>query len=390
MKAIVTGMVVTYPVGGVAWDYGQYALGLERLGFEVYYLEDTGLPSYTYDPAVSGYVEDCSHGLRFLQESLGGLSPTLASRWHYRAVDGQTYGLPLEHIVDIAADADLFINVSGGCLLRDEYRRCPSKVFIDTDPGWNHFVIFPRWDTQPTEKRSQGFRGHDHFFTYAQRLGQSDCPLPSFDLSWHSTLPPVVLDCWHPRPPADCWTTVMMWNNYERPVAFYGVAYGAKELEFARVEDLPRRLATRHEVAIYSPHDDFPRERCQALGWSVVDGRRRSATAGTYRAYVEGSRGEFSVAKNIYVATRSGWFSCRSTCYLAAGRPVVVQDTSFADVIPVGDGLLAFSNVDEAKAAIETVESAYDHHCRAAHEVACTYFDANHVLADLLTQLGLE
>jgi hypothetical protein len=134
--AVVTGMLGTFSVGGVAWDYGQYALGLERLGFDVYYLEDTGLPSYYYDPATGSYGEDSSYGRDFLRRSLACLSPTLAERWHFRAEDGQTYGLDSSDLADIVAEAELLLNVSGGTLLRDPYRRCRRTVFIDTDPGW--------------------------------------------------------------------------------------------------------------------------------------------------------------------------------------------------------------------------------------------------------------
>src|SRR6266581_6786939 len=148
MRAIVTGMIATFPVGGVAWDYGQYVLGLERMGFEVYYLEDTGLPSYTYDPERGDFVEDCSYGVKFLEESLAGLSPSLRNKWHYRDFDGGSHGIDAEAFSEIVAGADILINVSGGSLLREPYRRCPRKVLIDTDPGWNHFVIFPRWDAR--------------------------------------------------------------------------------------------------------------------------------------------------------------------------------------------------------------------------------------------------
>jgi hypothetical protein len=390
MRAVVTGMIATYPVGGVAWDYGQYALGLERLGFEVYYLEDAGLPSFTYDPAVGGYVEDCSHGVRFLQESLELLTPTLGRRWHFRSNDGRTFGMDAAAFAEVVAHADVLVNVSGGCLLREEYRRCRRKVFIDTDPGWNHFVIFPRWDAKSDAERGQGFRGHDYFFTYAWRLGKPDCPLGNVGLDWKPTRPPVVLDCWRSQPPGQRWTTMMMWNNYEKPVVHNGVAYGAKEREFGRVEELPHRTPAPLEVAVYAPQSDAPVERWRERGWSVVDGRARSATAAGYRDYLSGSRGEFSVAKNIYVATRCGWFSCRSVCYLAAGRPVVVQDTGFTEVVPAGRGLFAFSAVDDAAAAIAAVEDEYPGHAAAAREIACEYFDSDKVLKDLLRAIGLE
>lgn len=387
MKAIVTGMIVTNSVGGVAWDYGQYALGLERLGFEVYYLEDTGLPAHTYYPETGTYEEDPSYGLQFLQTSLETLSPTLAQRWHYRAVDDRTYGLDADSMADLAAEADLFLNVSGGSVLRDAYQQCPCKVLIDTDPGWNHFVIFPRWDKQPAEKQRWGWRSHDHFFTYASRLGQPDCPLPTFGYPWHPTRPPVVLDCWQPRPPAHHWTTVMTWNNYPQPILHNGKVYGAKELEFGRIASIPAHSPACFEVAI-NVNGAAPLDQWRQLGWSVIDAETISTSVNTYRTYIERSRGEFSVAKNIYVGTQCGWFSCRSVCYLAAGRPVVVQETGFSNAIPTGQGLFAFSTLNEAARAIATIEQDYPTHQAAARELARTYFDAHIVLSEILERIG--
>lgn len=388
MRAVTTGMIATYPVGGVAWDYGQYALGLERLGFEVYYLEDTGLPSHTLNPATGEYEEDPSYGIRFLRDSLAGLSPSLKERWHFRAYDDRTYGLNAGDIAEICAGADVLLNVSGGCLLRDEYRRCPRKVFIDTDPGLNHFLIFPRWDAWPEGKKKLGFRSHDHFFTFAGRIGQPDCPLPDFGLDWHPTVHPVVSDCWGSRdaPSGDRWTTVMMWKNYEKPIEHDGASYGSKEVEFAHVEEMPSRARTLFEIAVSG---EAPRERLKSLGWSVAEGSAASGTANDYRSYIEGSRGEFSVAKNVYVATRSGWFSGRSACYLAARRPVVLQETGFSDTIATGDGLLSFSNLDEAVRAVDAVERDYDHHSEAARELACARLDSSVVLGEILGRIGL-
>jgi hypothetical protein len=385
MKAIVTGMVVTYPVGGVAWDYLQYALGLERLGIEVYYLEDTGWQ--TYDPIRQEYGEDCSYGVGFLQRTLADLSPTLSNRWHVRNMDGHSYGIDADEFARIVAGADLFLNVSGGTLLRDQYMRCPRKVLIESDPGWNHFVNFPKWDANPGWQGSHGWRAHDHFFTLAQRIGQPDCKLPTFGIDWHPTRPPVVMDQWRPQPPAQRWTTVMTWNNFGKPVEHNGVAYGTKEREFARVETLPSRVNAPLEIAAGgSP----PTKHWRELGWSVVDSHTVSRTFDEYRDYIQRSRGEFSVAKNLYVATHSGWFSCRSVCYLAAGRPVVVQDTGFDGIIPTGAGLFAFKDIDEAAAAIEAVERNYEHHSTAAQKVAAEHFDSGVVLGDILQRVGLD
>ena len=385
MRAIVTGMIATYPVGGVAWDYGQYALGLEKLGFEVYYLEDTGLMSY--DPRKGEYGEDCSYGVGFLKESLSRMSSVLGERWHFRSMNGDTFGIEASAFEAIVSETDLFLNVSGGTLLRDAYMRCDRKVLIETDPGWNHFVNFPKWDKSPGWEDSHGWRSHDHFFTYAERIGAADCLLPSLGIDWLRTRPIAVRDMWSSEPPGSTWTTVMTWNNFRQPIRNDGIEYGTKELEFPRVEELPRKTPAHLELAVggFEP----PVERWRDLGWSVVASEEVSQTLDDYRTYIQKSRGEFSVAKNVYVATRCGWFSCRSVCYLAAGRPVVVQDTGFSEIIKTGTGLLAFSSLEDAVEAIELVESDYDRHQRAAREICDTFFDSSRVLSDLVEAINL-
>ena len=365
MIAIVTGMIATYPLGGVVWDYGQYALGLERLGFEVYYLEDTG--GTTYDPRLRTYGEDPSFGVAYLGKAMGALSESLARRWHFRAMNGQTFGIDAARFNELVARADLFLNVSGGTLLRDEYMACPCKVLIDTDPGWNHFRNYPRLDKDPTWGGGHGYRSHDFFFTYAERMGRADCVLPTLGIDWQPTRPPVVLDMWKPEPGTNKWTTVLTWNNYREVVEYQGVRYGTKEMEFERIRHLPALVSAQFEVAaggiddladgpVSADHWRPTRSGLTDLGWSVMDAYEVSHSPDAYRQYIAQSRGEFSVAKNIYVATRSGWFSCRSTCYLACGRPVVVQDTGFSDIISVGEGVLAFGSADQAAAALRSVE----------------------------------
>jgi hypothetical protein len=299
MKAIVTGMIASYPVGGVVWDYGQYALGLEQLGFEVFYLEDTGWQ--TYDPRKGEYGEDCSYAVEFLARSLGALSPRLAKRWRFRNMDGKIYGLDDKSFSDILRGADLFLNVSGGTLLRDEYMACKRKVLIDSDPGWNHFRNFPKWDVNPNWQGSHGYRAHEYFLTYAERFGRPDCMLPDFGLKWQPTRPPVVMDCWKAEPPGEKWTTVMTWKNFPEIIQHNGVTYGTKEMEFVKFDKLPARTKAKLELAVGG--DQAPREPMRALGWSVVESQNISRTAEGYRRYVQSSRGEFSVAKNIYVTT---------------------------------------------------------------------------------------
>jgi len=386
MRAIVTGMIATYPVGGVAWDYGQYALGLEKLGFDVYYLEDTGWE--TYDPVKGDYGSDCTFATEFLEKSLAQFSPSLGGRWHFRAMDGSTHGICAKEFRDIASKADLFLNVSGGTLLRDEYMQCPRKVLIDSDPGWNHFVNYPKWDAKPGWHGTHGYRAHDLFFTYAERIGAPDCKLPELGIKWHPTRPPVVMDRWQPVGEGTDWTTVMTWNNFRKAVEYQGELYGSKEIEFPKVELLPQHLPNvRFEIAVGGK--DPPIEHWRDLGWKIVGSHSVSQTLEEYRDYIQQSRGEFSVAKNLYTATRSGWFSCRSVCYLAAGLPCVVQDTGFSEIIPTGEGLLTWTTLDEAERAIRQVESNYPLHQRRAREIATEHFASERVLGDLLSVVGL-
>jgi hypothetical protein len=378
MKAVVTGMIATYPVAGVLWDYVQYAIGLERLGFEVYYLEDSGLASYAENAPA------------YLATSLAWFSPGLRNRWHYRDADGASFGLSREDFGEIIGQADIFVNVSGGCLMREEYLAAKNRILIDTDPGLNHFVNFPKWDASPGWQGTHGYRAHDFFFTYAGNLGKPGCPLPDFGIPWHTTQPPVVMDLWDAPAPSNRWTTVMSWKpfqHYKKEIVHNGSAYGAKEIEFQKFASVPTRVPVALEVAVGGTN--APVAEWRNAGWNVVDAAPISADPAPYRDYIQNSRAEFSVAKNIYVATHCGWFSCRSVCYLAAGLPVVVQDTGFSELIPTGAGLFAFSSVEDAVRGIEAVESDYRTHRRAARDLACTHFASGVVLGGMLNKIGL-
>ena len=385
MLAVVAGLIASFPVGGVAWDYAQYALGLERLGFDVYYLEDSEM--YSYDPLEREYLPQSDYGLGFLERTLRELSPSLADRWHLRDLAGERHGMPLESVKDVLEEAAVLINVSGGCILRDEYRGCRRKVLIDTDPGWNHFFVWPRLDQQHRDGKLPNFRDHDYFFTYAERIGTEDCALPDQGIEWLPTRPPVVLERWDADGAGDRWTTVLTWDNYARPIEVNGHSYGSKAMEFARIDDVPHEVDAAFELAIGGI--GAPVTEWLQKGWALVDSTTVSLTPESYRSYIQRSRGEFSVAKNVYVDTRSGWFSCRSACYLAAGRPAVLQDTGWSDSIPAGEGLLAFSTREEAIADISKVEADYEGHSEAARSVAKDYLSSERVLGDMLERIGV-
>jgi hypothetical protein len=377
-RAIVTGMIATYPVGGVVWDYGQYLLGLESLGFDVFYLEDTG--GATYNPTQREYVDDCTYGVNYLASALKNLSSSFEGRWHFRSAEDKTFGLSPELLREAVKDAELFLNVSGGTLLRDEYMENQCKVLIDSDPGWNHFVNFPKWDASPGWQGTHG---------YAERIGARDCELPDMGLAWRPTRPPVAPDAWQGTANGDSWTTVMTWNNFHRSVEYGGRRYGTKEMEFPKIEATPDACPSE-SFTLAVGGSDPPVARWRELGWQVIDSHDVSVTPDDYRDFIQSSRGEISVAKNLYSATRSGWFSCRSVCYLAAGLPVVVQDTGFSEFLPTGEGLLSFTNGLEAAEAIRCVASDYQRHQRAARDVARECFAADRVLGNILTEIGLQ
>lgn len=385
VRAVVAGMIGTFPVGGVAWDYGQYVLGLEQLGFDVFYLEDNGC--WSYDGDTGTYSDTGEYGAAFLATALAEIGSSVGARWHFRAAGGTAYGSSADEAAEAVASADVLVNVSGATLLRPEYRSCRRTVLVDTDPGWNHFVTFPRRDRAAADERAAGYRAHDCFFTYATRIGESGCDLPLLDIEWLPTVPPVALDAWRPRPPGATWTTVLSWDNYRAPVVAGSRRFGSKADELAALIDLPRRTDAQLELALGGV--DPPTDELRAHGWRVIDGPQVTRTPGLYRSYVESSRGELSVAKNIYVATGSGWFSCRSACYLAAGRPVVVQDTGFSAHLPTGEGVLAFSNAEEALDGIKAVESDYEAHAAAARDVATRHLAADVVLGRMLEQAGV-
>lgn len=381
MKVVVTGMIATFGLGGPFWDYAQYALGFEELGCEVWYLEDAGFP--VFDPDVGEYGENWAGAADRLGAWLAAVSPTLGERWQLRTYDGGVYGADPSTMGEVLATADAFVNVSGGAQLRDEYRQAERTVLIDTDPGWNHYDRWPRQRDEPGRVGGL-FSDHDVFFTYATRLGRADCPLPDFDLTWHPTRPPVMLDRWDPEVPAgETWTTVFTWSNFSEPVLDgAGAELGAREREFPRIEELPSRVDAPLELAAGGA--DPPVERWRQLGWQVASGPEVSATPDGYRDYLQGSRGELAVAKHTYVSTRSGWFSCRSTCYLAAGRPAVLQDTGWSEDLPTGAGLHAFESEAEAERALRRVEGSWGSESQAAREIAETHFDTRRVLGDLL------
>jgi len=382
-RILVLHLAGQYPLGGIGWQAIHYVVGLARLGHDVYYVEDSGAPPY--DPRVKSVVEDRAYGVEFLRRIMERFE--LTDRWAYwDEVDGRCHGLSRSRLLELYGEADALLNLCGATRLRDEHLRCPVRLYVETDPVHEQ-VRLAAGDRQTREFLD----AHTHHATYGENLGQPGCPIPAPRYAWTATRPPVVLDLWDYRPDPDCeaLTTVATLKNVGKDVSYDGETYQwSKHVNFLRFADLPRLTAQPLEIAL-DPSDPEARALFLARGWRLADAYARSADLDAYAAYVQASRGEFTVAKDIYARTGSGWFSDRSVCYLASGKPVVTQDTGFTKLIPTGRGLFAFGSLEEATAAVQEINRDYLDHCRAARAVAAEYFAAETVLRDLLAAAGL-
>lgn len=386
LRIIVTGLAGLYPVGGVAWDYLQYVIGLARLGHDVYYHEDTW--SWPYHPAKKTYTSDGSYSAGYIDDFFKSYAPDLSSRWHYLHLHETSFGMSRGAFDEVARSADLFLNVSGACMFPDELSPRCMKVFLDTDPGYNQIMLSERLEwSENVERWCAGVREHDRHFTYAENIYGPDCLVPRLDFDWKTTRMPVVVELWESGAAAGAtagapWTTITTWNAFKGKLIYKGVEYASKGTEFEKLIDLPRLAPANLKVAVGGVN--APLDLLSGHGWQVVDGPEATVTPEKYRQFILESRGEVSPAKHVYVAMRTGWFSCRSACYLAAGRPVVVQDTGFTSVIGCGKGILPFSTKEEAAQAIKEAEGDYEIHSRAALDMAKEYFDSGRVLDRLI------
>lgn len=294
-----------------------------------------------------------------------------------------TIGLSRRQLLERVRSSALLLNVMGFLTQEEVLAAAPLRVFLDIDPG---FVQM--WHAL---RLADLFSGHDRHLTIAESIGRPDCTIPTCGLEWMVTRQPVVLDHWPALTTAGTsFTTVASWRGPYGPIEFEGTTYGLRVHEFRRFAALPVLTELPLEVALeIDSADATDLELLTSNGWRVVDPRDVARDSDAYRRYVSGSLAEFSVAKNMYVQSKSGWFSDRSICYLATGRPVVAQDTGFADHYPTGEGLLAFATIDEACAALQDVHGSWPRHSRAARELAEGYFDSTLVLTSLLSRLGV-
>ena len=383
-RILVLHLAGQYPMGGIGWQAVHHVLGLMRLGHDVYYVEDSA--AQPYDPRTRGIAYDAGYGVEFLRRTMDRFG--LVDRWVYRDVAGdRCYGLSRARLDRLYRESDALVNVCGATWLREEHLACPVRIYLQTDPVHDQVRMM-----EGDLSTIANVTAHTHHFTYGVNIGAPDCPVPIGNVDWRPTWPPVVMDLWPQRPglaEGECFTTVATWRNAGKDLRVAGEAYQwSKHVNFLRIVDLPRLVAHPIELALENI-DDETAQLLRDKGWRLTGAHDKSRDTGAYQEHVYASRGELTVAKDLVARTRSGWFSDRSVCYLAAGKPVVTQETGFSRFLPAGKGLFAFDTQAEAAAALDEIDQDYAGHSRAAHDLAAEYFDSDRVLAELCREAGL-
>jgi GT2 family glycosyltransferase len=384
-KVVVLGLMTKIPVPGVVWQTVHYLEGLRRLGFDPYYVEAHGRTPSMF------MREDDLDASELAADFIGGVLHRFGfgDRWAYQALhrEGRIFGLPHSDLKRLYREAALVINVHGGTDPLPEHAETGRLVYLETDPVQVQIQLH---EEDPDVIRY--LEPHVAFFTFAENYGRPGCLLPvSQRYQFHPTRQPVVLDLWAGREdrPAGAFTSVGNWRQEWRTVRLGDQTYTwTKDLEFRRFLDLPARCGSRFELAL-SNCPEADRRLLEERGWKVRPPFDRSEDLDGYRDYIRASYGEFTAAKDQNVRLRTGWFSDRSATYLAAGRPVITQDTAFDEILPTGEGLFSVGSVEEAATAVEDIDARYGRHARAAREIAREYFDAKRVLSSLLETVGL-
>jgi hypothetical protein len=382
---IVWGMLASSPFGGMVWQIYHYLVPLRRMGFDVWYVEDSN--RYLYDLVTYNPIDNHLANTRRLAIFLDQVG--LGDRWIFGRSPANEVCVGARDRKGLNAlyrEAIAAFNICGAQEFHDEYTYVDCLIYVETDPVQKQVDV-----ARGERKYIDELAAYDFLFTYGENLGNDDCLVPIEHFRWRATRPPVCIDLWQSLPPSvgdAAMTSVANWKHKGKDVIWKGETWRwSKHIEFMKFIDVPRDAALPMELAVGAISDD-DRALLKQSGWRS----RASSTLADphdYRRFIQGSLGEFTVAKEQYVKPRSGWFSDRSVCYLAAGRPVVTQDTAFRKFVPAGEGLFSYTTREEALEALQAIADDYAFHADKALEVAREYFDADKVVRNMLETAGL-
>jgi len=382
-KIIVWGLLSTFSFGGMVWQVLHYLIGLRRLGFDVWYVEDSD--RMVTDPDTWLEITDYSNYIQFLSNIMERAG--FKDRWVFRAPgkSQKCFGcVDFVGLKKLYKEVDAAFNICGAQEFLPYHEDIRCRVYIETDPVRPQLAI---------AKGHQGviedYKHCHHIFTYGENIGHEDCLVPIEMFHWKTTRPPVIMDWWnstHAAPKSRKFTTIANWDTKDKGIQWNGEIYYWQK-DYTRFIDLPSKSKIPLELAL----SEIPKQslrRIKENGWLHRPAWELS-DFDQYHDYICDSLGEFTVSKDQVVRLRSGWFSDRSVCYLAAGRPVITEETGFSKFIPTGEGLFNFSKEDEILEAIQAINSNYEKQSQRARDIAEEYFKAETVIEKILDSVGL-
>lgn len=384
-RIIFTGYFVRCPLGGYAWQMAHYLLGFRALGHDVWFYEDTGGLNceFALNPMTKEFAPVYEYGINAAARFFDQIG--FGERWIFFDVERNfKYGPGANRFETLLSDSDLLVSFAPVNRIPIESFQGRPSIFIDADPIYLQLKL-----AKGDEALAAIVGAHQFHFTFGENIGKTNGNLPTGGYRWHPTRQPVAIELWrNAGPPGLVYSTVGKWDTTDRDMEYNGETFTwRKRTEWCRFLDLPEKTAQNFELAMDVENVPGDFELLHAHGWRVVDPIGISANPWRYRNYLRSSRGEFTVAKDMNVRLRSGWFSDRAACYLAAGRPAVEQDTGFGNMLPLGSGLHAVNNLSEAAEAVHLIEDDYHRASAHASEVARDYFAADRVLGSLLNTI---
>ena len=386
-RIVVMGFMGSMPIAGVIWQHIHYIVGLQRLGHDVYYVEDSA--RHPYNPETFDVIEDFDYAEKILGRLAGEFD--FKNRWAFCArylKNNPTVGLPLKKIRQLYSEADAILNICGAQEFNDDLLRSDRIIYVESDPGVEQIKI-----DKGVRSTIDYLSRHHALFTFGENVGTKKFPVPTHGLKWHATRQPVVTDLWktnRARKRAAVFTSIANWSTSGlKDITWRGRKYlWSKSREFLRFVSAPKKAGETFELAT-NIQDRRTRQKFENNGWRLISAAQMSVDYWLYRDYIQQSKGEFTVAKDQYVRLNTGWFSDRSACYLAAGRPVITQETGFTKNYGGDAGLLAFRSPGEIREAVKKINADYKRHSDVARQIAREIFEAEKVLKSLLARAGI-